>query len=85
MILDYDITTFMNWWFNQVVSITTSWLNILDEFKFNGISLLQFIIIIGILTVLIIVVLPNFNYDGSSSVRTSKEKTIQSQSDKLGL
>lgn len=52
-VISMDITNFMTWFINQVVSIFKKTFNILDSITFSGISLLDLIITIVILTALI--------------------------------
>lgn len=52
-----DITNFMTWFMNQVISIFTKCFNILDSITFSGTSLLKVIVTIIIISVLIPVIL----------------------------
>lgn len=75
-----DITRFMTWFVNQVVSIFTKCFNILDSIKFAGTSLLNVIITIAILVPLVGVVFTisqNVSVIGQKSerIRQSKERT----------
>lgn len=64
MILDVDITNFMTWFLNQIISIFSQAFNILDSIKFLGTSLLQVIIAINVIAIILKVFLsiqPNLN------------------------
>lgn len=52
-----DITNFITWFINQVISIFTKCFNIMDSIQFAGTSLLKVIVTIAILVPLIGVVL----------------------------
>lgn len=52
-----DISGFMSWFINQVITIFTKSFNILDSIQFAGTSLLKVIITIAILVPLVGVVL----------------------------
>lgn len=71
-----DITNFIEWFFDQVVTIFTKTFGILDNIKFAGTSLLNFILLIGILTVFLPVIL---TIGKNNSVTSSKSKRVRSK------
>lgn len=52
-----DISSFMSWFVNQVITIFTKCFNIMDNLQFGGTSLLKVIITIVILVPLLSVIL----------------------------
>ena len=72
-----DITRFITWFVNQVISIFTKSFNILDSIKFSGTSLLNVIITIVILVPLVGVVFTisqNVSVIGQKSERIREKK-----------
>jgi len=69
-----DITEFMTWFIDQVVSMFTKIFSILDNIKFMGTSLLNVIVIIAILVPLLSVVLTISNNVSVIGSRAEKVK-----------
>lgn len=70
IILTHDITSFVNEFFELVLTMLQKSYNLLDSITFNGITLLQFIITLNILAALILVlftIVPNYSVSGARS------------------
>lgn len=72
-----DISGFMVWFINQVVSIFSSCFNLLDSITFAGTSLLKVLITILILIPLLSVVLTLFHNGGSLGYRSGKSDRVK--------
>lgn len=69
-----DITNFMSWFINQVVTMFTSIFNTLDSITFLGTSLLRLMVTLTILVPLIGVVL---TIGGNVSVLSEKSEQVR--------
>ena len=72
-----DISSFMIWFINQVISIFTMCFNILDSITFGGTSLLKVFVTIMILIPLLSVVLTLFHNSSSSGYRSGKSERVK--------
>lgn len=71
----YDITSFMTWWLNQVVSIFTFTYSTLNDITFMGTSLFKVILTIGILGALLPVILTLVQRQSIGAERRSRERS----------
>ena len=72
MFFVHDITNFITWFFNSVISIASNGFSILDDITFFGASILDYWLTFGVLVALIVVVLPH-NYNGSVVPKEKKK------------
>lgn len=73
-----DITNFMQWFIDQVVSMFTYFFNLLDSITFMGTSLLRVIITISILIPLMSVLL---TISKNGGIRVSKSERVRERSE----
>ena len=74
-----DISGFMSWFVNQVITIFTKCFNIMDNLQFGGTSLLKVMITIAILVPLLSVIL---TISQSVSVIGQKSERIREKREK---
>lgn len=83
-VISMDITVFIEWFFDQVISIFAWCYKILDNIKFSGTSLLKVIIFISIMIPLLGVLLTvgkngSVTSSRSGRVKNKKEGTKESE------
>lgn len=74
ILITYDISSFLNEFFELILSIFVNCYNILDSITFNGISLLQYILTLNVLSALILVL---FTIVPSYSVSNAKSYSVR--------
>lgn len=80
IILTYDITFFVNEFFELVLTMLQKSYNLLDSITFNGITLLQYIITLNILAALILVlftIVPNYSVSGARSYSIREKRKAE--------
>lgn len=77
-----DISSFMSWFINQVISIFTKCFNILDNITFGGTSLLKVLVTIMILIPLLSVVLTLFYNASSTGYRSGRSEKVKDSNSK---
>lgn len=80
--MTHDITDFMTWFINQVITIITKAFNILDSIQFAGTSILRVLLVILFFSAVLPVILTIVN----SGVSTADKlyKNLDTKSDKKG-
>lgn len=80
IILTHDITSFVNEFFELVLTMLQKSYNLLDSITFNGITLLQYIITLNILAALILVlftIVPNYSVSGARSYSIREKRKAE--------
>ena len=80
IILTHDITFFVNEFFELILTMLQKSYNLLDSITFNGITLLQYIITLNILSALILVlftIVPNYSVSGARSYSIREKRKAE--------
>lgn len=73
---EVDISNFITWWFNQVITIIQQAFSIIDNIKFLGTSLLDVIIAIIIIGIILRIFLSIAKGTGTT-IRNGKERKVR--------
>ncbi len=80
ILLNFDISNFVNDFFELLLSMFTKSYNILDSITFNGITLLQYIITLNVLAALILVlftIVPNYSVTSARSYSIREKRSAE--------